>query len=168
MCFVVRSFCCYISVEVGAQVICIISMLVSAALTVLYSSAAVFLQLSQTKLVLYCGMALAAGLQGLSAGLLGCGAFQRRPALMWPWLLVVWATGGSLLVVSVVGTAALILGGALSADVNTVIFAYVIYSLFLLYCAAVVNSRRRELVKEREYTNANGELMRPASGWKYA
>ncbi|KAJ2937488.1 hypothetical protein O0L34_g17532 [Tuta absoluta] len=150
VCLMMESFCCCISLEAGTKVISVVSTVTSLVIVMVYGCPVLMMQLPRVKLVFYSAMSLVAGLQCLCGFLLWWGAFKRHPKLMWPWLVVVWVTGFSLLGVSVVGYALLIIERSLTADANMVMSTYVIYSFYLLYCAFVVNNRRLELMKEEE------------------
>ncbi|XP_026332533.1 uncharacterized protein LOC113239668 [Hyposmocoma kahamanoa] len=110
MCFSITTCCCCISLEIGAQIISIISLIVALADTAYCVWSAIMLPLVQIKIITaFIIVAIMALFETFCACLLICGVFMKKANFTVPWLVLAWVKSIACLVVAAFGIAVLVL-----------------------------------------------------------
>ncbi|CAG4992576.1 unnamed protein product [Colias eurytheme] len=153
MCLPVANCCFCISLSVGAKIVAVLSLIASAGISLVYSTAAMLPKLdNDVRRISYCVIALAAAIKFIMACVMTFGTFLKKPKLLYPWLLTAWLYSVLLIVLSLCGTILMALQYSkdlqTSAEVNTMVSVYFIYAIILYYFASVVNSRREEMIRD--------------------
>ncbi|CAF4831922.1 unnamed protein product [Pieris macdunnoughi] len=166
MCLPMSNCCCCISLSVGAKIVAILSLMTSTCTVLVYGTAALLPRPdTEIRRISYVVVAAAAVIKFIMACLMAYGAFQKKPKFLLPWLLTAWIYAVILLIASLFGSILIALKVAknmeTTSEVSTMVSAYFIYAIILYYFASVVNSRREEMLRDRQikFTYISHRLM---------
>ncbi|XP_047534017.1 uncharacterized protein LOC125068758 [Vanessa atalanta] len=171
MCLPLTSCCFCVKLDVGAKIISIINLVFSVAIAMLYGTAAMMPSyVAETRKIVYAIVANVAMFEIIIGSLLIYGVFGKKPRLILPWLITSWVFCVSLLALSIFGTILIVLkytrDQETTSEVSTMSSVYCLYALTLYYFAAVVNSRREEMLFD-DHTESSQGLMRREFGIKF-
>ncbi|CAK1543304.1 unnamed protein product [Leptosia nina] len=168
MCLPVSKCCCCISLSVGAKIVAILSLIASTCTTLLYGTATMLPRPdSEFRRITHMVVAVAAVIKFIMACLMTYGTFQKKPKFLLPWLLTAWLYSVVLILISLFGSILIALkvpkNMETTSEVSTMVSAYFIYAIILYYFASVVNSRREEMIRDRQikFTYVSHRLIGP-------
>ncbi|KAI8432477.1 hypothetical protein MSG28_004860 [Choristoneura fumiferana] len=154
--------CCCVNLDIGSKIIGFVWTLLAALVSALYAVPVALLQMPSSTMLFFSTVFITSLMQFITGCMMIVGLFQKRPALMWPWLTISWFLGGGLLLIACIGFVLLYIDERAGQSISYVSSAYVVYSLVLLYFTTVVRSRRDEIQDELKWQSGK-RLMRPVA-----